>query len=271
MGPYPQNSSMGAYLAKPDTEKESSSGVSKQQHIKFGHSSMQGWRVNMEDAYLAVPNLSSMSELSVFGVFDGHGGEEVAQYAGQKLPEMISKLVKSKKDQIEKAINDYEKNPDACKKLLASLLDEVVMELDSKIINKKGQKELKAINMANDSDDNDGDKEDRREELKDLCEEAELTIEELRAKYGNPVMSGGAEKVDEGASGSKKSTKKVEENSEKSESNGIQKEILSEKLDQDYTNDSSDTEESSESGSGSEDDDSGSDSEDESDEELREL
>merc|ERR1711972_637752 len=270
MGPYPQNSSMGAYLAKPDTEKESSSGVSKQTHIKFGHSSMQGWRVNMEDAYLAVPNLSSMSELSVFGVFDGHGGEEVAQYAGQKLPEMISKLVKSKKDQIEKAINDYEKNPDTCKKLLASVLDEVVMELDSKIVDKKAQKELKAINLANGSDDGNADDDGRREELKDLCEEAELTIEELRAKYGNPVMSGEAD-IDEGASSSKKSTKKVEENSEKSESNGIQKESLSEKLDQDYTNNSSDTEESVESGSDSEDDESGSDSEDESDEELREL
>merc|ERR1711972_14872 len=117
MGPYPQNSSMGAYLAKPDTEKESSSGVSKQNHIKFGHSSMQGWRVNMEDAYLAVPNLATYPELSFFGVFDGHGGAEVAQYAGQKLPEMFSKLVKSKKDEIENAIKDFGEKPDKCKRL----------------------------------------------------------------------------------------------------------------------------------------------------------
>merc|ERR1712226_1647001 len=140
---------------------------------------MQGWRVNMEDAYLAVPNLSSMSDLSVFGVFDGHGGAEVAQYAGQKLPEMLSKLVKSKKSDIEKAIQKFEEEPDVCKRLLASILDEVVMELDSKIIGKNSQKELIAINMADDSD-GEVDKEDRREELKDLCEEAELSIEELK-------------------------------------------------------------------------------------------
>jgi protein phosphatase 1G len=251
---------MGAYLAKPDTEKETSAGQSKQNHVKFGHSSMQGWRVNMEDAYLAVPNLSSMSDLSIFGVFDGHGGAEVAHYAGQKIPEMLAKLVKSKKDEIELAIKNFDKEPDVCKKLLANIMDEVVMELDASIIDKKAQKSLREINMADDSD-GEGDREDRLEELKDLCEESELSIDELRARYGAPEVKNLGQ-VDVSDMSSSKSGEKSE--------NDIKPESLAEKLAEDYTNDSSDTEES---GSDSEKSDAESDEpiDSESDEEIRSL
>ena len=39
---------MGAYLARPVTDKESESGESE--IMRYGVSSMQGWRVTMEDA-----------------------------------------------------------------------------------------------------------------------------------------------------------------------------------------------------------------------------
>lgn len=35
---------------------------------------MQGWRKRMEDSHIADVNLSGNSNLGVFGVFDGHGG-----------------------------------------------------------------------------------------------------------------------------------------------------------------------------------------------------
>lgn len=41
---------------------------------------MQGWRISMEDAHAAILNLSSSdapdskSDISFFGVYDGHGG-----------------------------------------------------------------------------------------------------------------------------------------------------------------------------------------------------
>jgi serine/threonine protein phosphatase PrpC len=40
---------------------------------------MQGWRVNMEDAHLGKKiDLPGGEKGMVFGVFDGHGGKEVA-------------------------------------------------------------------------------------------------------------------------------------------------------------------------------------------------
>ncbi len=35
---------------------------------------MQGWRKNMEDAYIAYKEIPGYDDLSLFGVFDGHGG-----------------------------------------------------------------------------------------------------------------------------------------------------------------------------------------------------
>jgi len=39
---------------------------------------MQGWRKTMEDSHIAELNLGD--GCSVFGVFDGHGGDEVAMF-----------------------------------------------------------------------------------------------------------------------------------------------------------------------------------------------
>lgn len=39
---------------------------------------MQGWRNTMEDSHIA--NLKLTDDVSLFGVFDGHGGNEVAYY-----------------------------------------------------------------------------------------------------------------------------------------------------------------------------------------------
>lgn len=80
---------MGAYLSAPITEKEIFEGEGSQ--VRYGGGAMQGWRRTMEDAHLAVPTLTD--DLSVFGVFDGHGGAEVAKFC-QKY--MISEMKKLK-------------------------------------------------------------------------------------------------------------------------------------------------------------------------------
>ena len=42
---------------------------------------MQGWRCGMEDAHIALDlHGKDGEEISVYGVFDGHGGKEVAEY-----------------------------------------------------------------------------------------------------------------------------------------------------------------------------------------------
>jgi len=51
---------------------------------------MQGWRVSMEDAHFAATGLrygdSDREKFSLFGVFDGHGGREVAHFCREHVP-----------------------------------------------------------------------------------------------------------------------------------------------------------------------------------------
>eukprot|EP00891_Asterochloris_glomerata_P002141 jgi/Astpho2/2141/Aster-03135 len=74
---------MGAYLSTPNTAKETWSG-SMGSHgplkLVFGGASMQGWRRSMEDAHIAQTNLGDTEDAAIFGVFDGHGGSEVARF-----------------------------------------------------------------------------------------------------------------------------------------------------------------------------------------------
>ena len=51
---------------------------------------MQGWRKSMEDAHVTALDVID-GELSVFGVFDGHGGTEVARYVEIHLVDELKK------------------------------------------------------------------------------------------------------------------------------------------------------------------------------------
>jgi protein phosphatase 2C family protein 2/3 len=61
---------------------------------------MQGWRISMEDSHTTVLDLAAganldpkihSSQLSFFGVFDGHGGSAVALFAGENIHNIILK------------------------------------------------------------------------------------------------------------------------------------------------------------------------------------
>lgn len=80
---------------------------------------MQGWRYTMEDAHAAVLDLHKFSgdgdsdmaaniesKLSLFGVYDGHGGERVAQYAGENTHRIIARQEAFKHGHIEQALKD---------------------------------------------------------------------------------------------------------------------------------------------------------------------
>jgi protein phosphatase 1G len=56
-------------------------GQFKNEGVQFNYAvgSMQGWRDEMEDAHITKPELTKNQ--SLFAVFDGHGGSEVAEYA----------------------------------------------------------------------------------------------------------------------------------------------------------------------------------------------
>jgi len=82
---------MGAFLEKPKTEKynESSGGAG----LRYGLSSMQGWRIEMEDAHSAVIGIPGIGEnVCWFAVFDGHAGSRVSAHCSNHLLECVSTL-----------------------------------------------------------------------------------------------------------------------------------------------------------------------------------
>ncbi|XP_051151371.1 probable protein phosphatase 2C 60 isoform X2 [Andrographis paniculata] len=78
---------MGIYLSSPKTEKFSDDGENNR--LRFGLSSMQGWRATMEDAHAAIPFLDSST--SFFGVYDGHGGKAVSKFCAKYLHHQVRK------------------------------------------------------------------------------------------------------------------------------------------------------------------------------------
>ncbi|GAB6029383.1 Protein phosphatase 1B [Chamberlinius hualienensis] len=80
---------MGAFLDKPKTEKytEKSTGNG----LAYALCSMQGWRIEMEDAHSAVLGLPhGLKDWSFFGVFDGHAGARVSTHCAENLLESIT-------------------------------------------------------------------------------------------------------------------------------------------------------------------------------------
>ncbi|KAF7723192.1 Protein phosphatase 2C 2 [Apophysomyces ossiformis] len=73
---------MGQILSQPITDKESVEGSSKR--VMYAASSMQGWRVQMEDAHTTIASYEQ-TNASFFAVFDGHGGSAVAKYSSDNL------------------------------------------------------------------------------------------------------------------------------------------------------------------------------------------
>jgi len=106
---------MGQTLSEPVVEKNSANGGDDR--LIFGVSSMQGWRISMEDAHATVLDLQTAkagastpapphSRISFFGVYDGHGGDRVAQFAGENIHEIITKQEAFQKGDYEQALKD---------------------------------------------------------------------------------------------------------------------------------------------------------------------
>lgn len=104
-------------LSNPVTEKNSASGGDDR--LIYGVSSMQGWRLTMEDAHSAILDLQHeeaynnngktsdvQSRLSFFGVYDGHGGNKVSQFTGDNIHRIVARQETFEKGDIEQALKD---------------------------------------------------------------------------------------------------------------------------------------------------------------------
>ncbi|KAI1270741.1 putative serine/threonine phosphatase 2C ptc2 [Xylariaceae sp. FL1019] len=104
---------MGQTLSEPVVEKTSDK--AEDDRLLYGVSAMQGWRISMEDAHTTILDLltpqgddqkSHPSRLSFFGVFDGHGGDKVAQFAGRNITDILVKQDTFKAGNYEQALKD---------------------------------------------------------------------------------------------------------------------------------------------------------------------
>ncbi|XP_039270677.2 protein phosphatase 1G-like [Styela clava] len=166
---------MGAYLSAPSVEKKSDD-FDDSEKFSYGVSRMQGWRISMEDAHNCVPSFENNS--SLFGVYDGHGGSEVAMYCALHFSDVLKDLHAYKEGRYEDA------------------LKETFMSLDKILLESETIRELKVL-ADRDPDSGPPSKADieaaeaqeeeeecEEDEMKLLHEEATMSIEELLERYG---------------------------------------------------------------------------------------
>jgi len=157
---------MGSYLSEPVLEKQSADEIGD--YMSYGSSSMQGWRVSQEDAHNNI--LGYMAGKSMFAVYDGHGGHEVAEYCSQYLPDYIKQ------------------NPDFLAGNYERALEDCFIGFDATLVDRKVVAKLKAISGADEKED-----EEEAEEVNHLCEEASMPIEAVIAKYNSDGSGGDSE------------------------------------------------------------------------------
>jgi len=145
---------MGAYLSEPVTKKDIE--TDEDSNFWVSSASMQGWRVSQEDAHNAILNFDDFS--SLFAVYDGHGGHEVAVYTAKRLPNFI----KSRKDYRMGRIEDG--------------LVEAFVEFDRSLIERDIVRELRVIagkEAAGEEEQVDA------EEVDSMLKEATMPIEDV--------------------------------------------------------------------------------------------
>jgi protein phosphatase 1G len=92
---------MGEFLSKPIRDKVSEDGECNT--LRYSSCGMQGWRKRMEDSHISDININN-SSTCVFGVFDGHGGKEVAQWIKKKFTDELVKNKNFKSGNYQKAL-----------------------------------------------------------------------------------------------------------------------------------------------------------------------
>lgn len=90
----------------PVREVEVEEGADTAKRLAYGVASMQGWRDDMEDAHLALPDFDPERGHSLFAVFDGHGGAAVAHIAAERLPALLKQSPAYLAGSLDKALRE---------------------------------------------------------------------------------------------------------------------------------------------------------------------
>ncbi|GAB1865820.1 Protein phosphatase 1G [Camponotus japonicus] len=159
---------MGAYLSEPITKKESSNETGK--NVAYGASSMQGWRISQEDAHNCCIDFDD--NCSLFAVYDGHGGHEVATYCSRYLPDFIKQTEAYKRGDIRQALID------------------AFLGFDATLTKPEVVKILHELAETSTTEKKEGDNEsDEEENVSNLCMEATMPLEQVMAKYKSEMLN----------------------------------------------------------------------------------
>ncbi|XP_951850.1 protein phosphatase 2c, putative [Theileria annulata] len=169
---------MGAHLSSPKTEKVSTSGGNfKLDSTVFGATSMQGWRISMEDAHLTIPSYinntdylttmvaSTVTEInmnidelpisigSIYGVFDGHGGNCVSRWVSENFSNVFTKEFRDVRRRYLDGTLVPKHDSDSCieSKLVAEALQNSFLKVDQHLATPEVDTQLQLIsNRKND-------------------------------------------------------------------------------------------------------------------------
>lgn len=96
---------MGGFLEKPETEKQAQEGHGN--GLRYCVSSMQGWRLEMEDSHSAACRLKDpFATWSYFAVFDGHAGSQISLHCAEHLMSTILESESFSKHKYEAGIRE---------------------------------------------------------------------------------------------------------------------------------------------------------------------
>ncbi|XP_026883213.1 protein phosphatase, Mg2+/Mn2+ dependent, 1Lb [Electrophorus electricus] len=87
--------------------------------------SIQGRREHMEDRFEVLTDVVNKSHPSIFGIFDGHGGEAAAEYAKTHLPEVLKQQLQTYEKEKENSLLSYQ-----------TILEQQVLSVDREILEK---------------------------------------------------------------------------------------------------------------------------------------
>jgi len=170
---------MGSYLSKP-VVKTVSEEIESNGRYKCGVSGMQGWRNSMEDAHCS--ELDVDDKTGLFGVFDGHGGCDVAMYVAIHIAKVLVETESYQMGNFEDALRT------------------TFMRLDENVLHKDAEEALKFLQTFSSNEKlpgieklkdmvdsyrkaNQKEKKEVIDEAQMLCEEATMNIDEVLKRY----------------------------------------------------------------------------------------
>ena len=101
---------MGEKLDKPILNKNPIDG--KTDIFRYGMNEIQGWKKTMEVYNIKQIEIDKKNNINIFGLFDGHSGNEISQYLSEQFPIELSKNNNFINGDYKKALSETFKNID---------------------------------------------------------------------------------------------------------------------------------------------------------------